>query len=420
MRGDSFLGDERERGEHRDALDEGELRGGSDVRIDLDQPSVSDEDEHGENRADHQECRLEPYQAQNGRRDERADRRRAHRQAPRHAEHAGQHLVGDGALEEREPRDVDDAVRSADHREQEDHGQAIGKRRDQHDRHSPEDERPGEGRREPLAAQRDRAERADQASGTDRGRQVSDLRCPSVEHLVGDDDDEDVQAPAYERLRGDEADEQPRARDLPDCREALPDLDSTSCSQVQGRRPGTDTRASRPAETRRAAAPTAKTAATSANATSTPAASGPSRVPRLSIVEVAPLAAISSRAVRASDGSSDMRAGRKSVEESRPRIRRRRRRCDRPSAAPTAETSESRRAQRARLPSRKRSRRKRSPREDANGAIAAAGSKRMRPAIPTAVDPPWLYANTPSATKCAHSAEIDAPQASSARRTSTF
>ena len=186
-----------------------------------------------------------------------------------------------------------------------------------------------------------------------------------------------------------------------------------------GTRPGTDTRASRPADTRRAAAPTAKTAPTSANATSTPAPSGPRRVPRLSIVEVAPFAAISSLAVLASDGSSAMRAGRKSVEET-------------PTADPAAKTTmrssmtapaaETRRAAapRSTTPDRNRSRRKRSPREDANGAIAAAGSRRMRPAIPTAVDPPWLYANTPRATKCAHSAEIDAPQASSARRTSTF
>ena len=36
VRGDSLLGDERERGEERDALDERELRGGRDVRVDLD------------------------------------------------------------------------------------------------------------------------------------------------------------------------------------------------------------------------------------------------------------------------------------------------------------------------------------------------------------------------------------------------
>ena len=69
---------------------------------------------------------------------------------------------------------------------------------------------------------------------------------------------------------------------------------------------------------------------------------------------------------------------------------------------------------------RKRSRRNRSPREAANGATAAAGNKRTRPAIPTAAVPPSWYAKTPSATKCAHSAAIAAPQASSTRRTFSF
>ena len=39
-----------------------------------------------------------------------------------------------------------------------------------------------------------------QAAGSDRGRQVSDLRRPLVEHLVGGDDDQHVQAAADERL----------------------------------------------------------------------------------------------------------------------------------------------------------------------------------------------------------------------------
>ena len=65
---------------------------------------------------------------------------------------------------------------------------------------------------------------------------------------------------------------------------------------------------------------------------------------------------------------------------------------------------------------RKRSRLKWSPNEAAKGATSAAGSRRTSPAIPTATVPPELYAKTPSATKCAHSAVIAAPQASSRRR----
>ena len=147
--------------------------------------------------------------------------------------------------------------------------------------------------------------------------------------------------------------------------------------------------------------------------------SGPASVPRLSIVELAPLAAISSFAVRASEGSSAMSAGRNSVEQTPTADAAVKTTMRSSSRAPAAEMTRAA-APRSTMTSRNRSRRKRSPRDDANGAIAAAGSRRMRPAIPTAVDPPWLYANTPRATKCAHSAEISAPQASSARRTSSF
>ena len=45
-------------------------------------------------------------------------------------------------------------------------------------------------------------------------------------------------------------------------------------------------------------------------------------------------------------------------------------------------------------------------------------SQRSAETTPTAAVPPFSYANTPSATKCIHSAAIAAPQASSTRRTS--
>ena len=184
-------------------------------------------------------------------------------------------------------------------------------------------------------------------------------------------------------------------------------------------RPSTEIRASNAPETRRAAAAATKTASTLANATSTPAASGPSRVPRLSIVEVAPFAAISSRAVRASDGSSAISAGRNSVEQTPTTDPATKTMLRSSISAPVAETASAAAPSSTRA-RRNRSRRKRSPRDEANGAIAAAGSSRSRPATPTAAEPPWPYANTPSATKCAHSADISAPQASSARRMSTF
>ena len=158
--------------------------------------------------------------------DERADRHRPHRKPPGHAEHAGQHVVRDGALEQREPGNVVDAVRGADHREQSEHRHEVRKRRNQHDRRAPEDERPAERRRESLPAKRHRPECAQQAAGADRGRQVPDLRCTLVQHLVGGDDDQDVQASAHEGLRGDQAHEQARAGDVADRPESLPDRPS--------------------------------------------------------------------------------------------------------------------------------------------------------------------------------------------------
>ena len=145
---------------------------------------MGDEDEHGEDRADDEERGPKADQVEDGRRHERPDRRGAHREAPGHAEHARQHLVGHGALEEREAGDVDDAVRGADRGEQDDDRSGLGERRDQHDRDAPEDDRPRERRRQPLAAKRDRAERAEQPTGADRGGQVAHLRRSPVEHLV--------------------------------------------------------------------------------------------------------------------------------------------------------------------------------------------------------------------------------------------
>ena len=351
---------------------------------------MRDEDEHGENRADREERRLEPDQADDRGRDERADRRRAHREAPGHAEHAGQHVVGNRALEEREPGDVDDAVRGADHREQDDHGRGVGERRHQHDRDAPEDEGPGERRREPLAAQRDRAERADQAPGSDRGRQVSDLRRALVEHLVGGDDDQHVQAPAHERLRGDEAHEEPRARDLADRLEALPDLDCATRSQAPGGRPGPRherEQCGRDEQRRRAGREDRRDVGERDQH-----AGGERAEQRAEALDRR------GRSVRSDQLPRRARQRWEQRDESRPEQRRadadrrpggedddavvhqrlpRPRRRARPLRAST-------------IPSRNRSRRKRSPRDDANGAIAAAGSRRTRPAIPTAVDPPWL------------------------------
>ena len=165
-----------------------------------------------------------------------------------------------------------------------------------------------------------------------------------------------------------------------------------------------------------APAPTAKTTPTSATETSTPARSGPIRVPRLSTVDEAPFEPISSCVFRASEGSNACMAGRTSVTAS-PTTAESAKIAGRfsPAKKATADPA-SAAAPISAITARKRSRLKWSPNEAAKGATSAAGSRRTSPAIPTAAVPPELYAKTPSATKCAHSAVIAAPQASSRRR----
>ena len=122
MRGDSLLGDERERREERDVLDEAELRGGRNLRVDLEQLAMGDEDEHGENRADDEERGPETDQAR-GRPGATNDPIAAVPIARPQVTPSTRvsTVVGNRALEEREPGDVDDAVRRADHGEQDDH-----------------------------------------------------------------------------------------------------------------------------------------------------------------------------------------------------------------------------------------------------------------------------------------------------------
>jgi hypothetical protein len=149
--------------------------------------------------------------------------------------------------------------------------------------------------------------------------------------------------------------------------------------------------------------------------TSTPATSGPTSVPRPSSVEVAPLEAISSSGVRASEGSSACSAGRTSVEASPTTAANTKTRTTLPARKATVEAASAPQPTSA-FASRNRSRRKRSPSDAANGAASAAGSIRTTPAIPTPIAPPSSYAKIPKATKCAHSAAIAAPHASSTRR----
>src|SRR5262249_25893860 len=152
---------------------------------------------------------------------------------------------------------------------------------------------------------------------------------------------------------------------------------------------------------------------------STPAASGPISVPMLSTVDVAAFAAISSSGVRVKDGSNAWSVGLISVEEIPTNAAQARTPLSEPAEAATAEPA-SARAPSSIAPRRSLPRRNRPPSDAALGATTAAGKSRTSPARPTPDAPPASYANTPSATKYAHSALIAAPQASSTRRTLSF
>jgi hypothetical protein len=141
------------------------------------------------------------------RRRDRPERDGAHRQAPDGTENAGEHLVGYEPLEQREDRDVLNAVRGADDGEEEDRSDEARPRGQQNKRRAPEDERETEHDGEAPALERHRSEPANEAADADRGRQVPDLGAAAVEHLEGGDHDQDVQTTANEGLRDDEPDE---------------------------------------------------------------------------------------------------------------------------------------------------------------------------------------------------------------------
>ena len=267
-------------------------------------------------------------------------------------------------------------------------GASVRQRRDQHDRDAPEDEPPRKGRRKPLAAKRHGAERADQASGPDRGGEVSDDGRTPVEHLVGGHDEQDVQAPADERLRGDQAHEEPRARNLFDRLQALPDLEPRPTRRywdaTPDRHPGQEQRLRRAACRRRPRRPRRHRRRRPADRHRAGRAGCRGsrswrslRSPRSAPSPFAP-ATEAARRERAGTASS----------RRRPQPRRRRRRCDRRARLPRPRRRDAA-APSSAIPSRNRSRRKRSPKDDAKGAMTAAGSRRTRPATPTAVEPPW-------------------------------
>ena len=116
------------------------------------------------------------------------------------AEHAGQHLVVDDALKEREAGDVLDAVGDADQRDEREGEHRGGSAGEQCDRDAPEHERERKRLGEPLPRDAHREEGADEAARADGRVEEADPARALVEDVERDDDDQHVQRAADERL----------------------------------------------------------------------------------------------------------------------------------------------------------------------------------------------------------------------------
>ena len=256
--------------------------------------------------------------------------------------------------------------------------------------------------------QRRSGNRAHEPAHPDCCRQVPDIRRTAADHVEGRDDDQHVQAPADERLETISptrlAAPGTRAISRKPCIKRV-----TAALSPTTRSPSTCSWPSSNAASTRVAAPVAKIALTPAVATTPPRRSGRppfrrSRAPTsCCLLQRAPAAC--SRATAATPGAP---AGRAST-----RCRRRPQRHD--CVTLIRKRADGRDRERRRTDegntSRNRSRRNRSASDAAKGASTAAGSMRATPAMPTAEVPPTRYANTPSATKCAHSAATSPPDA---------
>ncbi len=155
------------------------------------------------------------------RREDRSEAERADEDALHDSEHARQHLVRNGSLEQRQPGDVDERDADADDGQEEQRHRRLGEQPDHQDRQAPEHEPDREVRAEAIATdERERAEAAEEPSDPDRRVEEPDARLAEVEQLEGRDDDQHVERAGDQRLRAVEPDDQPQARVAPDRGEA--------------------------------------------------------------------------------------------------------------------------------------------------------------------------------------------------------
>lgn len=185
----------RQRGEERHAAQERESSFGRRGRVELAQRAPRERNEHGQEGAGRDERAVQPQARDEGGSDERARDRRSVHDALEDPEDAREHVLGHGALEQRERGHVDERVREADERDQ-DEGACCGlPGGEQGDWHPPEHDFAREGPCEPSTDEAQRHRAADDAADAQRREEDAELLLAAAEHVEGNACDEHEERP---------------------------------------------------------------------------------------------------------------------------------------------------------------------------------------------------------------------------------
>ena len=223
---DLLLRGQRQRREHRDAVEQRELgRRWGGGGVDSAQSTPRQEHERGQERPGGDQRAPDSKPADQGRRGDRTDAHSRRRSAEHHAEDAAEEIVADQALQDGLAGDVLDRVPDADHRQQEQRRHPVGDRCDERNGDSPEQQADGERDRQLPTHERHRGESADEGSRSDRAGEEADPPSSRMEEPEGDDDGQHVQRAADDRLRDEERNDQTRvwlARQQPEAGGEVP------------------------------------------------------------------------------------------------------------------------------------------------------------------------------------------------------
>ena len=217
---------QRKGSEHRQAAQQRELAlRNPRFRVDAGEPAPRHRRENRKQRSgrDQSSPKAEP-------RDEDGRQNRPHadasdQQALEYAEHAREHIVGRGPLQESESGHVDDGVSDSQNPEENERRGLVGPHADERDRQAPEEKPDPEVRGQPVASdERERHHCAKKPADPDGGVEKSRARLPEAEELERGHHHENVESSVDERLSGVERDDEPEtrlARDRPEARERL-------------------------------------------------------------------------------------------------------------------------------------------------------------------------------------------------------